>query len=119
MGRAEPGERFRPADHLYADDLDLFGRGSLFELLATARTRAGEETIAAWLLRPAAPDEVRLRQDAIRELVPALDLREAMAVAGDGLPAAGIHPQALRDWAAAPPILRARWPRVAHGRALG
>ncbi len=31
----EPGERFRSDQHLFADDLDLFGRGSLFELLST------------------------------------------------------------------------------------
>jgi len=31
---------------------DLFGRGSLFELLCTVRTRAGEKTLARWLLSP-------------------------------------------------------------------
>ena len=45
--------------HPYARDLDLFGRASVFELLCTARTRAGEETLAQWLLAPASPDEVR------------------------------------------------------------
>jgi hypothetical protein len=34
-------------------DLDLFGPGSLFELLSIARTRAGEDTLASWLLAPA------------------------------------------------------------------
>jgi len=112
IGHGESGERFRPATHLYADDLDLFGRGSLFELLATARTQAGEETLAAWLTAPAPPEEIRLRQAAVRELIPALDLREQMAVAGDGLPQAGVHAEALRGWAARPPILRHPWPRV-------
>jgi MutS-like protein len=112
IGRGETGERFHPANHLYADDLDLFGRGSLFELLATARTHAGEEAIAAWLKAPAPPGEIRLRQDAVRELIPALDLRERMAIAGDGLPQAGVHAEALRAWAAKPAILRHPWPRV-------
>jgi hypothetical protein len=31
----------------YANDLDLFGQGSLFELLSHARTRHGEDTLAA------------------------------------------------------------------------
>jgi hypothetical protein len=31
-GTGEPGERFRDDHHVYANDLDLFGRGSLFEL---------------------------------------------------------------------------------------
>ena len=58
-GPAKPASDFVDDHHLYANDLDLFGRGSLFELLSIARTRAGEETLAAWLTRPAAPPEVR------------------------------------------------------------
>jgi hypothetical protein len=41
---------FRDADHPYADDLDLFGPGSLFQLLSLCRTPMGE--VAAG--RPAA-----------------------------------------------------------------
>ena len=48
--------------------LDLFGRGSLFELLSRAQTQRGEERLAAWLLAPAAADEVRARQAAVAEL---------------------------------------------------
>jgi hypothetical protein len=51
-GTGETGDRFFDAAHPYARDLDLFGKGSLFELLCTARTRAGEETLAQWLLSP-------------------------------------------------------------------
>ena len=69
-GTGESGERFLVADHPYAADLDLFGRGSLFELLTTARIRAGEETLARWLLAPADIAEVRARQEAVRELQP-------------------------------------------------
>ena len=54
-GDGEAGDRFRDDRHLYANDLDLFGRGSLFELLSIARTRAGEEVLASWLMRPASP----------------------------------------------------------------
>src|SRR5437867_585781 len=36
-------ELLRDESHLYAPDLDIFGPASLFELLCTARTRAGEE----------------------------------------------------------------------------
>ena len=113
IGRGDPGDRFRPESHLYAEDLDLFGRGSLFELLATTRTQAGQETLAHWLLAPAEPALVRERQAAVRELAPRHDLREAMAVAGDGLPRAGIDARRLRVWAGVPPILTRAWPRVA------
>ena len=111
-GTGDPGDTYRPAAHLYADDLDLFGRGSLFELLATARTHGGLETLADWLLSPADPDIARARQDAIRELAGRIDLREALAVAGDGLPRAAVDAPALRTWAASPPLVRSVWPRV-------
>ena len=58
-GTGITGERFLEPSHPCARDLDLFGRASVFELLCTARTRAGEETLARWLLAPASPDEVR------------------------------------------------------------
>src|SRR5580765_5059673 len=73
-GTGESGERFRDDRHLYANDLDLFGPGSLFQLLSLARTGAGEETLANWLKQPASVDEIRERQDAVRELTSALDL---------------------------------------------
>src|SRR5215471_8969322 len=55
-GAGETGAAYLKPEHLYAQDLDLFGKGSLFELLCTARTHIGEETLAAWLLAPAAPE---------------------------------------------------------------
>jgi hypothetical protein len=112
IGRGSSGDRFRVPHHVYADDLDLFGQGSLFELLSTARTGAGEDTLARWLLEPAAPDEIRARHDAIRELVPRLDLREAIAVLGEGT-AVGVHAAELRAWAEAPIRLRGSATRLA------
>lgn len=43
VGTGEPGERFRDAKHVYAEDLDLFGAGGLFQLLCSARTPMGEQ----------------------------------------------------------------------------
>ena len=104
----EPGDRFLVPDHVYAADLDLFGRGSLFELLSIARTRAGEETLARWLLTPAPPDEIAARQEAVRELAPRLDLREALALAGSDVRAT-VMTEALTAWASAPLRFQAAW----------
>lgn len=100
IGRGRTGDAWRRPDHLYADDLDIFGRGSLFELLATTRTRAGEETLAHWLLTPASHDVARARQAAVRELAARLDLRETVAVLGDHVKVA-VDAPLLRSWAAA------------------
>ena len=83
IGRGDGGERYRPEQHLYADDLDVFGRGSLFELVGTARTRPGQDILAAWLLDPAPPADVLSRQAAVQELLPRLNLREALALDGE------------------------------------
>lgn len=96
-GTGESGARFLDEHHPYTLDLDIFGHASLFELLSTARTRMGEETLAAWLQGPAAPNEIRARQEAIEELAPRLDLREDIAVVGENA-RAGVHPEALAAW---------------------
>jgi len=98
--------------HLFAVDIDLFGRASLFEQLATVRTHAGEETIARWLLAPAEPETIRARQVAVRELAGNLDLRERVAVLGDELRVA-VHADLLRRWSAARIGLRGTGIRVA------
>jgi hypothetical protein len=110
-GRGATGERFSNAAHPYAEDLDLFGHGSLFELLSMARTRVGEETLAHWLLAPAAPDVVRARQTAVAELRPQLDLREDLALLGSGV-RSGEDAQTLAAWAAVPPWRISRSMRV-------
>jgi hypothetical protein len=88
-GSGVQGGRFNDPQHLYAADLDLFGRGSLFELLCTARTRMGEQCLARWLLSGAPPPSIRERQAAIAELAPGVDLREQLAALGSSLEAAG------------------------------
>ncbi|MBL8207310.1 MAG: DNA mismatch repair protein MutS [Blastocatellia bacterium] len=102
-GTGETGDRYRNGLHPYAEDLDLFGKGSLFELLCTARTRAGEDIVAAWLLAPATSSEISARQEAVSELRHKLDLREALALLGEAL-RAGLHPQALSDWGQQQPL---------------
>ena len=102
IGQGNQGERFRNPKHVYADDLDLFGRGSLFELLSTARTAAGETTLAEWLLAPGERNEVMARQASVTELRPRVDLREEFALMGDDIRAA-VDAKALAEWGSAPP----------------
>jgi hypothetical protein len=101
IGTGETGERFRNSAHVYEEDLDIFGKGSLFELLCTARTRAGEDILARWLLAPASREEAGLRQRAIAELGSRLDLREDLAVLGDAI-RSGIDPEVAARWGKAP-----------------
>jgi hypothetical protein len=110
MGGGQAGERFLDPQHVYAADLDLFGRGSLFELLSSAKTRMGEQTLAQWLLEPAVAGEIRERQACLADLRGRLDLREDLDATGEiGV---GVHPDALVDWSESANQLQGRWIRA-------
>jgi hypothetical protein len=103
------GSSFRRRGHPYADDLDVFGDGSLFQLVNRCATVHGQEALAHRLMS-ASPqsltaDAVRRRQESVRELVPLLDLREDLAVAGDTVEERDWERERLDAWAAAPAAL--------------
>lgn len=97
-GRGPSGERFRDGEHIYSDDLDLFGKGCLFELLSTARLPMGEKQLADWLRFPSPLEEIRERQRTVEELCERVDLRESVAVTGEAL-RARVNPESLIAWA--------------------
>jgi hypothetical protein len=110
VGKGQTGERFIDRHHVYSGDLDLFGRGTLFELLSTARTHMGEETLAAWLLAPSPVDEIRQRHVAVHELRDQVDLREDLAVVGADA-GVGVYGTALLSWAESPNRMGLEWIR--------
>jgi hypothetical protein len=117
-GSGQTGDRFRDEKHVYADDLDLFGRGSLFELLSTARLPMGENWLAKWLRSPSPKFEVVERQTLVAELRVKLDLHRDLAVTGEEL-RARLNPESLIGWAESSSILPGRtWRGVAALLAL-
>ena len=103
IGTGSQGERFRDPQHVFSEDLDLFGRGSLFELLSTARTSMGERVLAGWLLSPGEPPDLTARQEAVKELRPRVDLREELALMGDEIRAA-LDDRKLGAWGTEPAV---------------
>ena len=61
--RSTKGKSLSDPDHFYAADLDLFGHGSLFQLICSARTQAGRETLANWMKAPCSWEEALARQE--------------------------------------------------------
>lgn len=100
------------AHHPYAQDLDLFGRASIFQLLGPAATPRGGVTLASWLLTPAVPEVVRARQSAVVELAADHEWREQLAA--HGILAQGARQpeiDAFLDWAeSGDPTLDVRLP---------
>jgi hypothetical protein len=97
MGEGRWGEEYAEANNLYARDLDLFGEGSLFELLCTTPTAFGHRELAQWLQTPASRETVLERQQAVQELSSEPDLRAALSVAGGSF-ALQEDTGSLRSW---------------------
>ncbi len=111
-----PNEAVARRVRTLADDLDLFGRASVFQRISVAHTRFGRSALAQALL--AEPDAPRIakRQAAVKALAPELELRqriEALASAltrGKAGPtvAAALDPEPLLKWAESGPRLLKR-----------
>jgi hypothetical protein len=99
QGKGFDGSRFATEHHPFAADLDLFGKGSLYELLCIATTAAGRATLARWLLHPGdvTAAEVRERQAAVEELRDRIDLREEIFVAAAEV-ASEVEEAKLDEW---------------------
>jgi hypothetical protein len=100
-GHPFDGKRFEPAEHPYSIDLDLFGPGSLFSRLCTARTSSGQAALASWLLHPARREVVQARQAAVAELGALLPLREELW-RGAGPMSRDVRVEALEAWLRTP-----------------
>jgi len=85
--------------HPYANDLDLFGHSSVFHLLDTLSTQMGESELRAWLLARAAPGEIVLRQEAIKELAPLSEWRQQLQMIGRISGSERSDPEEFLTWA--------------------
>lgn len=83
----------------YADDLDLFGPASLFQLLNRCGTAIGRKTLASWLTVPASKEEIARRQQAVSELALKLDFRERLLACSAGEGDSPIQDARLLSWA--------------------
>ncbi len=96
----ESGELFKMPNHPYADDLDLFGPGSIFHRLSQAQTRFGAAELAFWLRGGASSiAEARARQDAVRDLAPRASFRERLFALGAQLGDEKPDPGPMLEWA--------------------
>ncbi|MGH7689350.1 MAG: hypothetical protein ACREN3_07085, partial [Gemmatimonadaceae bacterium] len=89
-----------PPGHPYAVDLDLFGDGSLVQLMPAMSAAPGRTTLRDWLVAPAGPAAIRERQRAVAELRDRSVFREDLAVAGLRITATGDALDELSRWAA-------------------
>lgn len=77
------GSEFSDELHPWTQDLDVFGRGSLFQMLNECRTQPGRQMLASWMTSVTDGDTIRLRQSRAQGLKPHLQLRESLACIPD------------------------------------
>ncbi len=77
------GDEFINPMHDYAHDLDIFGKGSLFQFINRTATRGGFENLAAKLMNPIRDKElIQSRQNIIVELSGKLKFRQSFYTHG-------------------------------------
>jgi DNA mismatch repair ATPase MutS len=73
------GKEFADDSHPYSQDLDIFGQGSLFQLINTAVTYLGRHRLKDILLTsPGSFEEISARQEAVIDLAARLDWRQRL-----------------------------------------
>ncbi len=112
MDEPSTGEEYADASHLYASDLDLFGRGSLFQLLCPVRTGTGRDALARWLKELATGEDAEARRQAVEELRDRTDLRESIAAAG-AESSSDCRTESFSNWLESPPQRFPGWARPA------
>ncbi|MFN9721469.1 MAG: MutS-related protein [Planctomycetota bacterium] len=97
------GAEFGSEDHPWTSDLDVFGRGSLFQMLNECRTQPGRQMLATWMTSLADADDIRLRQTRAQGLKPHVELRERLACIPDS-PNWKNAENLLRQWVQEPSV---------------
>ncbi len=100
--------------HPFSYDLDIFGKGSVYQLLCRAVTLQGAASLAQWLKEPYAPDAraCTSRQDVMQELSAQPDFLLRYRVAGRSAPEAAGDFDKIISWLDQPDIFNGK--KAAH-----
>jgi len=79
----DDGAGWSDPSHAWSHDLDVFGKGSLFQYLNRTTTRSGNRILAELLTtEPDGPDDITRRQQIIRDMKDRIGFRQAFAARG-------------------------------------
>ena len=79
----DSGEEFKNENHRYSEDLDIFGRGSLFQLVNISNTYIGRKKLVELFTEPLKKaEEIDRNQNAIKVLSQKIDWRQRFQAEG-------------------------------------
>jgi len=97
---SDQGEDFKDPAHPYSEDLDLFGYGSLFQWISTAKTFEGRKKLKEALTEPPVDvDSIRNKQEAIKELARNLAWRQRFTAEAGTNNRPMTSPKTIIEWA--------------------
>ncbi|MEO1049672.1 MAG: DNA mismatch repair protein MutS [Bacteroidota bacterium] len=82
LGQFDQGTEFNENSHPYTNDLDIFGKNSLFQLLNRTTTVSGKAMLAKWLKKAATKETILDRQEAVKELTSSVEWRQDFQASG-------------------------------------
>jgi len=98
------GNQHIPEDHLYANDLDIFGKASLFQYINRTTSEMGSNQLAGYLQFPAEHGLILQRQIAIKELSKKIEWIQDLQAKGKEKQITFSIKNRLDNWIAEPPI---------------
>jgi hypothetical protein len=98
------GKQYIDNEHLYSNDLDIFGRASLFQYINRTNSEMGEQTLANWLLHPADISTIQERQKAVKELTSQTEWRQELQAIGKETKISLSTRERLQSWFSQPNI---------------
>lgn len=106
----EEGNYYLRGEHPYNSDLDVFGRGSIFQYINRTCTLPGRDQLAAWLQHPTMDIEaIKARQEAIKELTPKLEWRQDFQAAGLAQEETREDKDLVMEWVDEPSYFSTKW----------
>jgi hypothetical protein len=112
------GLGFSEPNHLYASDLDLFGKHSLFQLLNRAHTFEGMKLLGNWMKKSARKAEILERQNSSAELSKDIDFRQNLEVTALLSENVGESTANLLSWIQSPENEKIKKPIFKYGQYL-
>lgn len=95
----DDGSEFKDKQHSYSDDLDMFGKCSLFQWINSSKTFMGREILKNRLTQPLSSSvDIQMTQQSLHELAINLEWRQQFEAEGMVIPSQSIDPKELYKW---------------------
>jgi hypothetical protein len=94
----QSGQELKPETHAYANDLDIFGKASIYQYINRTLSEQGNSLFANWLLDPAEQTIILQRQEAAKELAEKVEWRHQFRAYGITSPLTISSEKKIETW---------------------